>query len=208
MPAVCALLCGHDHAFAVRQHVPGRPGRLPGPLRRRRHRATAARGEGRRPAGDRGRAGSADGRDRRGQRRGRDPRPGGRDQRIDRRPAHPHSRADPGHRRRCAGRGGTARPGRRSGTRLDPSQRHRPAPGPGAARRGRHHLRGPAQRHGGRRGALPEVRQRRSAARLVLRVRLQHRTRPGAARRGRRLRSRRPTRCSWCRARTATRYGN
>ena len=38
-------------------HVPGRPGRLPGPRRRRRPRATAARRQGRRAAGHRGRAG-------------------------------------------------------------------------------------------------------------------------------------------------------
>ena len=56
------------------------------------------------------------------------------------------------------------------GARLHPGQRPGAAAGAGAVRRGRHHLRGPAQRHRGRRRHLPEERQRGAAARLLQRA--------------------------------------
>ena len=70
-----------------------------------------------------------------------------------------------------------ARPGRGGGARLDAGQRPADPPGPGADGRGRHDLRGPAQRHGRRRRARPQERQRRGPARRVGRRRQQ--PRPG-----------------------------
>ncbi len=83
--------------------------------------------------------------------------------------------------RRPAPGGRTARPDRRRGPRLDAAERSRAAPGARPARRGRHGLRSTAQRHGRRLRSRPEVRQRRAAARLVVRGPLERRARRGAA---------------------------
>ena len=77
------------------------------------------------------------------------------------RPAPAHPRARRGDGRGAARPGPAARPGRRGRTGRHARQRAGAAPGAGALRGGRHHLRGPAERHGRRRRDLPEVRQRR-----------------------------------------------
>ena len=100
--------------------------------------------------------------------------------------------------------GGAARPGRRGGPRQHAGQRAGAAAGAGAVRRRRDDLRGPAQRHRGRRRDLPEVRQRGTAAGLVVGQLQQRGDRRGAARR----RSSRPvstrTPSSWCPATRTT----
>ena len=81
-----------------------------------------------------------------------------------------------------------ARSGRRGARRLPAAQRARRAQGARAARRGRGRLRGAAERDDRRRRAVPEVRQRDRAARLVDR----RRTRTPCSRRSRARPSRRP----------------
>ena len=70
--------------------------------------------------------------------------------------------------------------------------------GAGAVRRGRHHLRGAAERDRRRGRHLPQVGQRRAAARLLVGGRLQRRRSSRRCRPGWPTPGCRPTRSSWC----------